>query len=73
MPARISHDRLESFPQRDWKDVAARMHAPTRHAIGRFDSKWLHANRSEPLLANAEGDDLLAQPAPSTQATPAPE
>ena len=63
MPARIcTRAELEGFPQRDWNDVAARMHAPTRHAIERvLDSQdGSTLNRSECLLlANAEGDDLL--------------
>jgi len=63
MPARIcTRAELEGFPQRDWNDVAARMHPPTRHAIERVletqDGRTL--NRGECLLlANSEGDDLL--------------
>lgn len=63
MPARIcTRAELEGFPQRDWNDVAARTHPPTRHAIERVletqDGRTL--NRGECLLlANSEGDDLL--------------
>ena len=63
MPARIcTRAELEGFPQRDWNDVAARIHKPTRHTIERVletqDGRTL--NRGECLLlANSEGDDLL--------------
>jgi len=63
MPARIcTRAELEGFPQRDWNDVAERMHPPTRHAIERVletqDGRTLNREQCL-LLSNAEGDDLL--------------
>jgi 7,8-didemethyl-8-hydroxy-5-deazariboflavin synthase CofH subunit len=63
MPARISGAELEQFPELNWSDVALRAAPKVRRAIERVLETQDGAcfNREDcSILANAEGDDLLA-------------